>query len=105
VKTFLALAISVPLALTFAGCIAAPVVPPTGLVYTDIQAPLTFRAEPSTKRGTASTSSILGLFAWGDGGVNAAAHNGAIHDVKQVEYEFLNVIGVYQRYTTVVYGD
>lgn len=104
-KKTIALAIALLFALPFLGCIAAPVVPPTGLMYTDLQAPLTFRAEPTTKRGTASTYSILALVAWGNGGVHAAAQNGGIREVKNVEYEFYNVLGVYQRYTTVVYGD
>ena len=87
------------------GCVAAPVVPPTGLVYTDIDAPMSIKGEARGRRGTASTASILGLFAWGDGSVRTAAAKGGISDVKLVDYEFFNVLGIYQRYTTVVYGD
>lgn len=87
------------------GCIAAPVVPPLGLLYTDIEAPLAPKGEAGSKRGTSHVVSILGLVSTGDGSVKAAAANGGIHDVTLVDYEFTNVLGVYQRYTTVVYGN
>lgn len=87
------------------GCVAAPVVPPLGLVYTEIQAPLAPKGDVGSKRGTSQVVAILGLVAWGDGSLKAAAANGNITNVKLVDYEFKNVIGVYQRYTTVAYGD
>jgi hypothetical protein len=87
------------------GCVAAPVVPPLGIVYTDVRAPLVPAGVVGSKRGTASVIAILGLFSWGDGGIRRAAANGNIQEVKLVDYEFKNVLGVYQRYTTVAYGD
>jgi hypothetical protein len=93
------------LALGLTGCIGAPVVPPLGVLYTDIDAPLSLVGETGMKRGEASVTAILGLVSTGDGSVKAAAQAGGITRVKHVDYEFTNVIGVYQRYTTVVYGD
>jgi hypothetical protein len=87
------------------GCIAAPVVPPIGLAYTELDAPLAPRGEVGSKRGTSTVTAILFLVSTGDGSVRAAARNGGISDVKLVDYEYRNVLGVYQRYTTVVYGD
>lgn len=87
------------------GCIAAPVVPPIGLVYTELDAPLAPRGEVGSRRGTSTVTSILFLVSTGDGSVRAAAQNGGIREVKLVDYEYTNVLGVYQRYTTVVYGD
>ena len=87
------------------GCIAAPVVPPIGLLYTDLDAPLAPRGDVGSRRGTSHVTSILFLVSTGDGSVRAAAQNGGIRDVKLVDYEYTNVLGVYQRYTTVVYGD
>ena len=87
------------------GCIAAPVVPPIGLVYTDLDAPLAPRGDVGSKRGTSTVTSILFLVSTGDGSVRAAAKNGGIREVKLVDYEYKNVLGVFQRYTTVVYGD
>ena len=87
------------------GCIAAPVVPPLGLIYTDIQAPLAPKGDVGTKRGTSQVTAFFGLISTGDGSVKAAAANGNIQEVKLVDYEFTNVLGIYQRYTTVAYGD
>ena len=99
------IALAAGLVLSLGGCIAAPVVPPLGILYTNIEAPLAPKGEVGSKRGTASVKAVLGLFSWGNGSVRQAAANGNIHEVKLVDYEFKNVIGVYQRYTTVVYGE
>ena len=87
------------------GCIGAPVVPPLGLVYTQIGAPLSLKGQPGGKRGESEVVAILGLVSTGDASVRAAAKNGGITNVTHVDYEFQNVLGVYQRYTTVVYGN
>jgi len=89
------------------GCgVIAPVVPPTGLLYTDMQAPITTGpAEVGTKRGEASVTAILGLISTGDGSVAAAARNGRISKVSRVDYTYDNILGLYQKYTTIVYGE
>jgi hypothetical protein len=87
------------------GCIAAPVVPPLGMVYTDIHAPLAPRGDVGTRRGTSQVTSILGLISIGDASVKAAAANGNIRDVKLVDYAYTNVLLIFQRYTTIAYGD
>lgn len=90
------------------GCMVAPVVPPAGGIYNDWKAPLNYEQQGNQfglKTGTASTGSILGLVAWGDGSIRAAAANGGITKVNNADYEYFNVIGIYQRYTTIVYGE
>jgi hypothetical protein len=87
------------------GCIAAPVVPPLGLVYTNVRAPLAPRGEVGSRRGVSEATSILGLISLGDASVKAAASNGGIRDVKLVDYEYTNVLLIFQRYTTIAYGD
>lgn len=106
-KKILALSTIFGLAIGALGCIGAPVVPPLGLVYTDIDAPLTIgpSSAEGARRGTASVTSILGLFSFGDGSVKAAAMDGGIREVQRVDYQFTNVIGIYQKYTTVAYGN
>jgi len=91
------------------GCLKAPVQPPMGLIYTDYKAPLDYDQEQSQseglKTGTSETISILGLVALGDGSVETAAQNGNISQIHGADYEYFNVIGVYQRYRTVVHGE
>jgi hypothetical protein len=60
---------------------------------------------PSWKVGKSSTTSILFLFAWGDASVAAAARDGGITTIRHADYEYLNVIGLYTSFTTVVRGD
>lgn len=86
-------------------CISAPVVPPLGMIYTDVQAPLSPRGDVGTRRGSSQATSILGLVSIGDASVRSAAANGGIRDVKLVDYEYRNVLLVFQRYTTIAYGD
>ena len=104
-KTAMAIAASLLLVLGGLGCMGAPIVPPLGIVYTNIDAPISLRGDFGSKRGEASVTAYLALFSTGDASVRAAARNGGISNVKHVDYEFRNVIGIYQRYTTVVFGD
>jgi hypothetical protein len=90
------------------GCFVAPVAPPRGLIYTNIGSAIdtTAGGKPVAEhRGTATSKSILGLVAWGDSGVNRAALNGGLDRIQQIDYEFYNILLVYQRMTVVVYGD
>ena len=90
------------------GCLRAPVVPPIGTVFSELKAPLDIDYDPTTigaKRGTAESTSILGLVATGDAGAAAAANQGGITKIHHADYEYFNVLGVFQRYTTVVYGE
>ena len=90
------------------GCISAPVVPPIGLIYTGYTAPLDLDQSGtpvSQKEGRASTYSVLGLVAWGDGSVEAAARSGGIQTIESADYEYFHVLGVFHRYTTIVYGE
>jgi hypothetical protein len=49
---------------------------------------------------------VLGLFAWGDAGTQAAARNGGIQTLNHADSEVFVILGfVYARTRTVVYGD
>mgnify|MGYP001597089268 CR=1 FL=1 len=90
------------------GCLRAPVVPPYGIVYSEFQAPLyvDFNATPvATKSGQAESMSILGLIATGDASAKAAAAQGGITKIEHADYYYFNVLGVVQRYRTIVYGE
>ena len=90
------------------GCYSAPVIPPMGMAYANIQAPLDVDYDNTSvpsKSGVAESMSILGLVAMGDASAATAAANGNIDTITHADYEFFNVLGVYQRFRTVVYGE
>ena len=91
-----------------AGGVWAPVIPPGAWVYTNTKAPLDVDVENTVigkRHGEASTMNVLGLVAWGDGSVRAAARDGNITKVQHLDYQQLSVLGVFSRYTTIVYGE
>ena len=91
------------------GCaVHAPVVPPLAGVYTDIRAPLDVDFEATKvapKKGVSSSMCILGLVATGDASTEAAAREGGISTIHSADYSYFNVLGVYQRYETIVHGE
>lgn len=91
-----------------AGVYVAPVAPPSGLLFADYSAPLDIDADQSkrgNKMGTSSVESILGLVATGDASIAEAARNGGITTIRHVDYQFKNLLGIYSKFTVVVYGD
>ena len=58
----------------------------------------------ATKVGKASAMGIV-VVALGDASLNAAARDGGISKVHHVDYEYFNILGVYAKSTTVVYGE
>ncbi len=105
-KKLLSIAI-VALALT--GCTTAPFMPSTGALYTNNKAPLQLEynnTDLGHKVGQASSHSFVGLFAFGDTSVQAAAKDGNIKVIKHTDYEFTNVFfGLFTKTTVYVYGD
>ena len=107
-KKLLALAAVTVMSLQLSGCLVAPVQPPYGILYTSYQAPLDYDQDGGavgSKSGTSETMSILGLVALGDGSIKTAASNGGITTITGADYEYVNIIGVYQKYTTIVHGE
>lgn len=104
-----ALAALCAMAIVASGCVfQAPVMPPLGGIYTEYTAPLTAEVQGQgvvTKSGQASTGAVLGLFAWGDCGLDAAARNGGLTTIEYCDYSYLNVVlGIYQTFTVTAYG-
>ena len=91
-----------------AGIAVTPVSPPPGLLYSNYRAPLDTGLESTIvglKEGTASVESILGLITTGDASRRKAMENGDIQICYFADYEFRNILGIYAKYTTRVYGD
>ncbi len=80
-----------------------------GCLYSNITVPLDSdldNTQMGNKVGSAEFQSVLGLFAWGDAGTQAAARDGGISTLRQADLKIFSILGfVYYRQTTVVYGD
>lgn len=86
----------------------APVVPPTGLAFTSTRAPLDTDFDATqlgALTGQASTSVILGLVSWGDASIQAAAEQGGIITIRHADYQYDNILFLWQHFTVIVYGD
>lgn len=89
----------------FTGC-AAVQSPLVGAIYTNVEAAVTATSNSgSTKIGTASATSILGIVATGDASIQAAVRNGGITRIHHVDYKSQSVLGIYAKFTTTVYGE
>jgi len=99
--------------------VTAPVIPPLGLIYTNLHAPLSLGPTSfGAKRGTAVSYEIgmpplpypglvsgPDLFAWGDASEKTAAANAGITKIQHADYSLLVVLWLYRRFTIEVYGD
>lgn len=109
-RTLLALMLVASVAV-LSGCggfYLSPVVPPIGAVYADVTAPQDADLNSTglgSKVGESSTMSILSLIALGDCSTKAAAEMGDIQTIYHADYHYTNILGIYQKYTTIVYGD
>ncbi len=81
----------------------------SGCIYSRITIPLDTnldRTQMGSKIGRSQFKSVLLLFAWGDAGTQAAAHDGGLTTVRHADREILAILGLlYIRQTTIVYGD
>ena len=100
----------VPLLVGCAGGVTtfAPVIPPTGLAVSSISAPLDVNVDKTTlgsKTGESSAACVLSMVSWGDASTAAAARNGGLRVINHADYRSTNILFLYTKYTTVVYGD
>jgi len=80
---------------------------PVGTFYTEVSVPTLVGDGDAdySKVGKATAKSYLTLIATGDASIEAAAKNGGITEIKYVDYNVKNILGVIGEYTTIVYGD
>lgn len=88
------------------GCISAPFQPPVGMV-SRVKAPLSTDGnwKVGMKSGSADVQCVLGLYAWGDCSITAAAEKGGLKRVDYVDYSYDNIIGIWQRAMVTAYGE
>jgi hypothetical protein len=98
-------AASVLLASVLAGCAVVGHAPVTAPITLNEKGPVSAgSAAGSAKVGRASAWGIL-VFATGDASISTAMANGGIARVHHVDHETFNILGIYARYTTIVYGE
>lgn len=80
-----------------------------GCIYAHVRGPLDTDLATTRlgmKTGTSSAQSVLGLIAWGDASSAAAARAGGITTLNHMDFEEFIILGfIYQKHTTIVYGD
>ena len=110
-RTLVCLAVLAASLVLFSGCagyVCGVVKPGVGMLYADYVAPLDVDNDPSAipaKEGTATTECILGLVLTGDAGLKTAAKNGGISKIHSADYRLKNILGIYSKFTTIVYGE
>lgn len=89
--------------LTSCAMVSSPV---TGGVYLSTKGPGAVTSNAlGSKVGTSEATSILGIIGTGDASIEAAAKAGGIKKISHVDYEASNILGIYAKHTTIVYGE
>ncbi len=105
---FIASIVSI-LLLFVTGCtpmLRSPIIPPCGIIYTRIKAPCSTKYK-ETRVGekrpywTSFTEYVYEPFygtswAWGDASIQKIAELNKLKNIDYVDYEYLNVLGIYQ---------
>ena len=90
------------------GCAAYTRTPALGVLYTDVQGPVTATGNAAGEKmlkGEATVASYLGLIAIGDASIEAAAKSAGITKIHHVDYHSTNRLGIVATYTVIVYGE
>jgi hypothetical protein len=99
------LLLSVCLATLLAGCSTLAQGPVTALIVSDQKGPVAMgTAAGWSKVGRSEAWGIL-VFATGDASISAAMKAGGITRVHHVDNETMTILGIYAKYTTIVYGE
>lgn len=92
------------LSLMFTSCASPHLV---GLIYSSSKGNVTTTLARGTvtKTGEACTASYLGIVGLGDASIETAQKNGGIKKIAYIDSSFMNVLGLYQKYCTLVRGN
>jgi len=100
-------------ALLVSGCtVRAPVVPPVGFLFTNYKAPLMVHygnTDVAKREGRGETQYIREPFlstayGFGNAGIAKIASDAGLNEVDYVDYEYLNVLGIYQQVQIIPHG-
>ena len=101
---------------TSCGCTTfrTPVKPPTGLLFTQVSAPLSVNFDKTpvcTKQGMAKTfyfhdPILTGMnFAWGRAGIYEAAKAAGLETVEYADYRYTMIFGIFGTFEVTAYGN
>ena len=76
-----------------------------GMIYTKTDAAVAVGSASGFEKMGTSTSTAIICFATGDSSISAAMQNGGITKIHHVDSKVMYVLGLYAKYTTVVYGE
>lgn len=89
--------------LSLSGCASVGMV---GAIYTGYTAPVAVTSnEVGTKVGVGSTTSVLGIIAIGEGGINTAAKNAGITRISHVDVKTTSILGLFTTQEYFVFGN
>lgn len=93
-------------ALTMTSCASVGTEVGSGGLYTGVESGLGVTSNTvGQKVGTSSAINVLGIYAGGNAGINAAARSAGITKISHVDHKKMSVLGLFAKYTTVVYGE
>lgn len=80
--------------------------PVNGAIYQKTQSAVSATDNAlGSKKGEATATSILGLVAYGDASIQKAAKEAGITKISHVDQKSKSVLGLFSKYTIIVYGD
>lgn len=103
-KLMVVLALACVVGWALAGCAVVPYAGGGG--YSSIKGPVATTGKPAgPKVGTAEVVNYAGVYATGDGSIEAAARNGEIQKIHTVDFQMINYGPFYIKTTTIVTGE
>jgi len=91
--------------MVLSGCTTRAIGPVMAAVTVDEKGPVSMGdVNAGTKVGMSKAEGIL-VVAYGDASIAAAMKDGGLTKVHHVDNETFNVLGIYARYRTIVYGE
>jgi hypothetical protein len=77
-----------------------------GFLVTAVQGPVGItQADTYSKTGTSSCVAVLGIVSAGNASIEAAIKDGGITKIHHVDHKSFSLLGLFAKFTTIVYGD
>lgn len=92
--------------LVLTGCAGVRSPVSNGFLFTAVQGPVAATmADTYSKSGKSSCVAVLGFVSTGDASIEAAMQNGGITKIHHVDHKSMTVLGLFAKFTTIVYGE